>query len=640
MLIVSIVFLLCAPALGAAGEDAAMGRAFDERAATLLRERQAAVSALKTPEQVRARQEVVRKRMTELIGGLPAKKTPLNAKVTSGFARDGYRVENVVFESQPGFRVTANLYLPQSEGPAPAVLGVAGHSASGKAYAVYQQAWIGLVERGYVVLAYDPPGQGERQEYFDADLGQSKVGIGVAEHIMAGEQCLLTGSTFARYEIWDGIRAFDYLLTRHEVDPKRIAVAGNSGGGTQAAYLAVFEPRLAAAVSSCYMTGWKELWSDPGPQDAEQLFQGFIASGFNFGDFAIAGAPRPFLMTTAIQDFFPIAGARATYHEIERIYEVLGASERAGYFEYDDHHGWSKPRREAAYRFLDKWLQGKSTDGAEPEIETELESRLLVTPTGQLATSFGSETVQSLNLRLAEELAARRGAVTRERLAARLGVRWTPLPANPASGGKPAVLTLGLPRADVEDLKRTGALVIPVEFPDLPEGPLKLGDYSPAYQIAGRAWLLGSSIPTVRVQQVLEAFRDARSRADVDGANVDGANVGIIGRGSLGPVALMAAVLEPAIRKVALEHAVVSYMDVVSARIHRAIEPIIVPGALEDFDLPDLGRLVAPRALWLVSPILPNGAPSREAARSYPNAKVLERGEAWPASKIYTDWMR
>lgn len=123
---------------------------------------------------------------------------------------------------------------------------------------------------------------------------------------MAGTQCLLTGTTYARWETWDGVRAFDYLLTRPDVDARRIAVAGNSGGGTQSAYLAVAEPRLASGVASCYLTSWEKLWAGPGPQDAEQNFPGFLKAGLDFPDFPIAFAPKPFLMTTAIQDFFPI----------------------------------------------------------------------------------------------------------------------------------------------------------------------------------------------------------------------------------------------------------------------------------------------------------------------------------------------
>ena len=134
------------------------------------------------------------------MGGLPAEKTPLNARTTGGFSRAGYRVEHVVFESLPGFRVTANLYVPlEGTGPVP---GGARHGRAtrdiGKANPTYQTVWISLARRGYVVLAYDPPGQGERFEYLDQATGKSRLGAGVPEHIQAGMQCLLTGTTIAR----------------------------------------------------------------------------------------------------------------------------------------------------------------------------------------------------------------------------------------------------------------------------------------------------------------------------------------------------------------------------------------------------------------------------------------------------------
>jgi hypothetical protein len=129
--------------------------------------RKAKIAALKDPADVADRQKYVRTALTEAIGGFP-RKTPLNAKITGGFTREDYRVEHLVFESQPGFYVTANVYVP-TKGPAPfpAVVGVAGHSATGKALGTYQHAWIAVAKRGFLVIAFDPPGQGERSEYFD-----------------------------------------------------------------------------------------------------------------------------------------------------------------------------------------------------------------------------------------------------------------------------------------------------------------------------------------------------------------------------------------------------------------------------------------------------------------------------------------
>lgn len=123
--------------------------------------REESMQGLSTAAQIRERQGYVRRTMLELIGGLPAEKTPLNARVTRSFARDGYRVENVIFESQPGFLVTANLYLPTvGRGPFP--------------------AFIGFVRQGFAVLAFDPPGQGERLEYLDPETAGG--GGGRAQH--------------------------------------------------------------------------------------------------------------------------------------------------------------------------------------------------------------------------------------------------------------------------------------------------------------------------------------------------------------------------------------------------------------------------------------------------------------------------
>ena len=346
------ILLLAALPLAAQSGDAALDRQLSGLARQCWEARRAEVAKIRTPEQVRARQRYIRDRMTAEIGGFP-EKTPLRARVTGTLERDGYRVEKVIYESQPGFFITANAYVPAGRPPFPAVLGVAGHSVEGKANETYQRAWIGMVKRGFLVLAIDPPGQGERA----AMMG------GTAEHTLMGIQCLLAGTNFARYEVWDGIRGVDYLTERGDVDAQRIAVAGNSGGGTQSAYLAVFEPRLAVAAPSCYITSWEKLWAGQGPQDAEQDFAGFLRDGFDFADFLIAFAPKPVQMATAVRDFFPIDGARATFAEVKRIFEVMDAGVRAGYFEFDDTHGWSQPRREATYRWLEKWLNGRD-DGA------------------------------------------------------------------------------------------------------------------------------------------------------------------------------------------------------------------------------------------------------------------------------------
>lgn len=629
--------------LAATAAAAPLDDHLDALAAKSWQARSALVAALDRQGAER-RRDWIRQRILEQIGGLPAERTPLNARITGSLTREGYRVEKLIFESLPRFYVTANVYVPAaSRPPFPAVVGVAGHSGNGKAAAVYQHVWISLARRGFLVLAFDPPGQGERSATFDPVTGASRAGIGTREHILEGTQCLLTGSHFASYEIWDGIRAVDYLLTRNDVDAKRIAVAGNSGGGTQAAYLAAVEPRLAAIVSSCYMTSWRQLWFKPGPQDAEQVFPGFLRDELEFADFAFAAAPKPFLMTTAIRDFFPIEGARQTYQEIRSFYALLDAEAKAGYFEYDDAHGWSLPRRQAAYRFLTKWLQGKEDSGEEGQLRTEAEQHLYATPTGQVLTSLGGETIQSINARQAQRLYANRSA--RQKLDPKLMLartayeplsqplheaRWVSSH-NPA---RPVILALNAADADMAEMAAAGYAVLALRFPIAGPGRADSG-YTPQYQTASRAMLVGRTLVGLLLSDVLHGYRQALA------TGVDPNQIRIYGRGNAGVLALHAAVLIPQIRSVAVEATVLSYLAVTQAKYHQGLIDIVIPGVLRDYDLPDLVRTFGPKRTWLVDMRGPAGATLLldEVRAVYPEAHAAYRPEGWPFGDVYREWL-
>ena len=382
---------------------------------------------LTSAEDVRRHADRVRREILDAMGGLPTERTPLNARVTPGSKREGYRVDGLVFESLPGLFVTANFYIPTTHpGPFPAVLGAAGHSDNGKAAGTYQPVWGNLARRGVMVLAYDPPGQGERFEAYDSQTRKALVGTGTRAHNRAGQQCLLTGATLARYFAWDGVRAVDYLLTRPDVVPTRIGVAGNSGGGTQASWLAVVEPRLAAVVSSCYITSWSLLWKGPGPQDMEQILPGFLSRRLDFPDMIAAVAPKPYLVSSAIRDFFPIEGARQTVAETRRLYAVLGVGGALGNVENDAPHGWSQPLREAACQWFERlWFPKRGDPQArsyEHPIPLESDEQLRATPTGQVETSFKARTIFDINADSARALAGTRPPVTAERLSAFLRI--------------------------------------------------------------------------------------------------------------------------------------------------------------------------------------------------------------------------
>lgn len=366
-----------------------------------IEERERTVARFSTAQDIAARRAYLRERMLRALGGLP-ERTPLNARVVGALDRDGYRIEKVIFESLPGFYVTANLYLPKTgRPPYPAVLFPLGHERGGKSNPDWQHVLVSLARRGFVGLAWDPLGQGERSQFYDPDLKESKLGRNrsTTEHTMLGVQCLLLGDNVARYTIWDGIRALDYLLSRPEVDPKRVAVTGNSGGGTHTAYLAALDDRLHVAAPSCYLTSWRRLLETIGPQDAEQSIPPLLGDGLDHADFIHAFAPKPYMILSAVRDFFSITGARETYAEARRAYSLLGAEQKLGMFEADDGHGYTKPRRLAAYRWLSRWLKGVEDNEPETPVEPETEEALRSTDSGQVMASLGGETVFSLNLK-------------------------------------------------------------------------------------------------------------------------------------------------------------------------------------------------------------------------------------------------
>ena len=140
------------------------------RAHAMLAKRREDVAKLSTPEDFARRKAYVRKTMTEAIGGFP-ERTPLKPRVVGVLERDDYKIEKIVFESQPNFYVTANLYLPKTgTGPYPAVLYPLGHERGGKSHHAWQRNLIGFARKGFVALTWDPIGQGERYQIYDEDF--------------------------------------------------------------------------------------------------------------------------------------------------------------------------------------------------------------------------------------------------------------------------------------------------------------------------------------------------------------------------------------------------------------------------------------------------------------------------------------
>jgi len=229
------------------------------------------------------------------------------------------------------------------------------------------------------------------------------VGGPTREHSYPGAQAFITGSSQAMYMIWDGIRAVDYLTSRKEVDPSRIGITGRSGGGTQSAYIAAFDDRILAAAPENYITNYTRLLQSIGPQDAEQNLFNIIIQGLDHPDFLIVRAPKPALMITTTGDMFSIQGAVETEKEVSGIYKTLGREENFTRIEDDAGHASTLKNREAMYEFFQRHL---NNPGNPYDEETQLltPEELRVTPAGQVSVSLKSETVFSINRRVAEIL--------------------------------------------------------------------------------------------------------------------------------------------------------------------------------------------------------------------------------------------
>jgi pimeloyl-ACP methyl ester carboxylesterase len=369
---------------------------YSEKAFYFLEKRGKEIAQLNTLDDWQERQQKVKEILNKSVGPFPAK-TPLNVMITGTVQKPEYRIEKIVFESQPRFYVTSTLFIPNHlKGKTAAIIFTSGHAQEAFRWPDYQQVILNLVEKGFIVFAFDPIGQGERVQYWNSKMQKSDVGDAVFEHSYVGAQCILAGSSLVRYMIWDGIRAVDYLLTREEVDPKRIGITGHSGGGTQAAYIAAFDERILAVAPECYITSSKRLWEGVGPQDAEQnLFHG-IANGIDMADLLEIRAPKPALQITTTRDFFPIQGAIETENEVRRIYQAYGKEENFSRVEDDAPHSVTKKNREARNAFFQRQL-GNPGLSDDREIEMLTETDLQITKTGQVSSSLGGETVYSLN---------------------------------------------------------------------------------------------------------------------------------------------------------------------------------------------------------------------------------------------------
>ena len=149
---------------------------------------------LTTAADVEARNAFVREKVLQMLRGFP-ERNPLNPVTVKVMQKDGYRIENVMFQSRPDFWVTGNLYVPTpASGPFPGIISPCGHYPLARMQPQYQSAYMSLVKSGFVVLGYDPIGQGERRQYWNPQTNVTDVGGGPTyEHSMPGQLLIAAG---------------------------------------------------------------------------------------------------------------------------------------------------------------------------------------------------------------------------------------------------------------------------------------------------------------------------------------------------------------------------------------------------------------------------------------------------------------
>ena len=612
--------------------------------------REAAFEAVKSPEEIEKWQAERKAFFLKQIGGLP-ERTPLNPKVTGTMKGDGYRVEKLYFESQPGLHVTANLYLPLGTGPFPAVIHPTGHSNTGKGRDLYQMASITIARGGCAALCYDPIGQGERQQIPGPE---GKLFASTSQHSLINQGLTLLGSNTSRIMIWDGMRAIDYLQSRPDIIADKIGCTGISGGGTNTSYLMALDDRIVAAAPGCYLTGFRSLLSTLGPQDAEQNVHGQIAFGMDQADYVLMRLPKPTLIMAATSDYFGIEGAWDIFREGKRFATRQGFPERVDLVEPATDHGFPPEMRLAAANWMRRWLLDLDEPiREEGELNPLAPEEMFATPNGKVLDLEGARSAFKVTQAWCEKFEASRKEnakpENREALLKKvrtlIGARefadlpdiageelgndqfilesepgiWLPVQLVRNSKTEYTIYLNGAGTAvamasrEVENLAtETGNSVIAVDLRGLGETSVT-GKPSGFDKAFGRDWkdtstasLLGKSYVGMRTEDIWQIVRALRKKTGIDDLKP---NLVAIREAAI--PALHAAALEPDLfGTVRISHTIDSWKGVVETLQVRNQQPNLVFGALREYDLPMLRDAIGKDRLTVENTILADWMPS------------------------------
>jgi cephalosporin-C deacetylase-like acetyl esterase len=625
---------------------------------------------IETAAQLEDRDRFVREKFREMVHGFP-ERNPLNPVVVATHEREGYRVENVMFQSRPDFWATGNLYVPASgKGPFPGIISPCGHYPNSRMEPEYQFAYMNLVKAGFVVLAYDPVGQGERRQYWNPQTNQTEVAsASTYEHSMPGQVLLLLGEDLTHYRIWDGMRAIDYLLTRPEVHPEKIGCAGHSGGATLTKFISSLDERIqcAAVIEGGAGNRWPVRFgpgSRVGPSDVEQNLFPAAIYGVDSCDILISIAPRPLLV--AIENYSP--AFNRTAETIKARYELLGVPEKFGTEEANDPHSWTPKLRLATTDWFCRWFYDRRGPDREPEFQPEPLELLYCTPDGSIRYSQTGQTIFSLMLQKQEELPPKRqppanraqltslqneitGQIRRllgyRKLDHPLGVRnlvttprkgysiekleflsepgifipaWVFVPES-KEDRSPATLFVHEAGKEVEGgefgllerLARKGQLVIAVDVRGIggtrpPHADNRTGEFAHLFNVeTAMSYMAWYMDESLFGMRVQDVVRSMDYA--LSRPDVDPGNLRVIGKGAGALWVLYAAALDPRITTTIADSGLVSYRSLAQVDRYLHGAHLFIRDVLKHFDLPQVAAAVADRKLIIHSPVDPMKKP-------------------------------
>ena len=570
----------------------------------------------------------------------------VSARQVSVVERDTFTVENIIFESVPGVLVPANVYVPKGiTGRVPAVLVTEGHSATGKSG--YQGMCQSFCAQGYVVMTFDPMGQGERGVYYDRFSGN--------EHVSAGLQGYCAGLHMSKLFVGDGLYAVDYLLSRPDVDPDRICVTGSSGGGAQALFLGALDERIAVTIPSCFTTLDSMVVAITATHPESNYF-GAFAQGITMESLCAMVAPRALLINASKEDYFPIEGTRLVAETARKVFAAAGVPDNVALFEGEGGHAYTRQKREEAHRFLARIFGTEPKP--EPSFDTIPAALLNCSETGNMEDA-GSATLFDLIRDRAIELRTGRpgrvASITPGELKSTLkqvlgidttghvpspditsdtistGIRsvlfeydasdgfplsgqgflntekqsgWLTVIASPLcefSSGKLAQSWLA--RGDIVLIVRPrGTAYAPYKM----DGMYKLDVTNANYYFAMGAFNAGRTVVGIQTTDILEAVRTSLAQLSPD------IKVRIVGDELLAPAATCAALFLDEADELVIERGLWGYEGIATNRVYGYYihpETITVRGILEHFDLPELALSSGcDRVIWK-SPADHNGVP-------------------------------